>query len=191
MKSSVLIIFLIFSLSVCAQEDEIAKIRERYNAVSQNDSYDYMTHQVELNYMLPAVGLKTKTLKFYYQGEQINPEVDPYDYKYTLIKTVVTWNVSASNIYTVEYLFNEKGQLIFCFDKSEGMYDNHEYRYYFKDSKLIKCIIKSTTEDGAETNYTKSSGFGKEDLSTSESYKTTAAQYLKTFEELNVLDQIH
>jgi hypothetical protein len=176
-------------LCIFAQEDEIVKIRERYKLINEMEEYDLMSHIVNLNYMLPAVGLKTKTLTFYYEGEQVNPEEDPYDFNYSLAKAVITWNVSASNTYTTEYLFNEYEQLIFCFEKGEGMFDNYEYRYYFKDLKMIKCIIKSTNEDGTETNYTKTSGFGKQELTTADHAKANAAKYLKTFKDLNNLNE--
>jgi len=189
MKHLILPFFLMFSLCIFAQEDEIVKIRERYKLINEMEEYDLMSHVVNLNYMLPAVGLKTKTLTFYYQGEQANPEEDPYDFNYTLAKAVITWNVSASNTYTTEYLFNEYEQLIFCFDKGEGMFDNHENRFYFKDLKLIKCIIKSTNEDGTEIDYTKSNGFGKQDLSSADHAKANAAKYLKTFKDLNNLNE--
>jgi hypothetical protein len=172
-----------------AQEDEIAKIRDRYNNIKEMEEYDFMSHEITLNYMLPAVGLKTKTIKFFYEGEQVNPEIDPYDFNYTLAKAVISWNISASNQYTVEYLFNTNEQLIFCYHKGEGMFDNHEYRYYFKDLKLIKCIVKSTNEDGTEINYTKTKGFGKEDFSAAEHYKANAEKYLKTFKDLNLLNE--
>ena len=60
-----------------AQKSPLDKIKTKYYQVNEQNEY-YSIHTVTLNSMLPAVGLQTKTIKFYYQAEQLNPEEDPY-----------------------------------------------------------------------------------------------------------------
>ena len=139
------ILFIFLSINVYSQNNDIKKIRERYKSII-NEDITY--HELKFNSVLPAIGPKHTAIKFYYESRQKNPEEDPYEMDSRIIKIEIKYNISAHSHYLVEYLFDNKEQLIFYFDKVEGMFDNYEKRYYFKDKKLIRSMIKNMNEDG-------------------------------------------
>jgi hypothetical protein len=78
----------------------------------------------------PAVGTYKTTVKFYYTfGDR---EKNPYPDR--LLKIVVATDRAAATE-TVEYLFDERGNLIFYFEKKED-----ERRIYFTGEKAFRIL---------------------------------------------------
>ena len=139
-----LTLFIAFcSITGFSQNDEINTIRNNYKTIKTDDA---LFHELKFNSVLPAIGPKQTSIKFYYEAIQINPEIDPYEMESKLKFIEVDYNFSGHTIYHTEYLFDLKEKLIFYFVKAEGSYENFEKRYYYKDEKLIKTIIKESDE---------------------------------------------
>ena len=185
-----LILILIVNISLYAQDDIIEEIKGQYYLITENTEDYYKCHDLTMNFILPAVGEKTKTIRFYHVSSQVDPERDPYDMDYTLLKVEVKFNISASSFYTYEYLFNYKEQLIFYFEKVEGEYANYQKRYYYNNEKLIKCIVKGTDEEDVSHNYTKLNNYSQSDLTNSKSGIKKAADYTALFKEFKLIDGV-
>ncbi|MCD4793151.1 MAG: hypothetical protein K8R54_07965 [Bacteroidales bacterium] len=181
------ILILMLNISLFAQDDIIEEIKGQYYSISENE---YNHHDLTMNYILPAVGETTKTIRFYHVSEQADPERDPYDLDFTLLKVKVKFNVSASSFFTYEYLYNNKEQLIFYFENAEGIYGNYQKRYYYNNEKLIKCIVKGSDEDGGSHDYTRSNNFSQSDLKNSKSGIKKAADYAVLFKEFKLINEV-
>ena len=191
MKSVLSLIFIILiNSSLFAQDDIIEEIKGQYYSVTENDEDYYKYHDITMNFILPAVGEKTKTIRFYHESSQADPERDPYDMNYSLIKVEVKFNISASSFYTYEYLYNNKGQLIFYFYKVEGAYDNYQKRYYYNNENLIKCIVKGSNEDGETNDYAKINNFPHSDITNSRSGIKKAGEYLLLFKQFKLMEGV-
>lgn len=175
------------SLISFSQVDKIEMIKKLYYEINQDN---YLSHDITIKTILPAVGEKTKTLRLFYSAEQTDPETDPYEMEYTLYKAEIKYNISASSFLSFEYLFNKNGELIFHFDKEEGIYDNHEKRYYYDKGKLIMCKIKIDNEDGSKRDYTNKQAFTQVDLKEADNGTSKAANYLSFFKQVVLLDMI-
>lgn len=185
-----LILIILINSSLFAQDDIIEEIKGQYYSVTENADDYYKYHDLTMNFILAAVGEKTKTIRFYHESSQTDPERDPYDMNYSLIKVEVKFNVSASSFYTYEYLYNNKGQLIFYFDKVESAYDNYQKRYYYNKGKLIKCIVKGTDENGKTNDYTKTNSFSQSDLTNARSGIKKAGDYLLLFKQFKLMEGV-
>ena len=183
------ILFILFFSTLNAQEDVIKSIKDQYYRISTNID-DYNVHEVEMNFMLPAVGLKTKSFKFYYSSVQKNPEINPYDMIYTLFKVNMKYNISSHSLYSTEFLYNEKGQLIFFLDKLEGAYETYQKRFYYDAGELIKCIFQTKDDTGKTEKYTKTDSFKDENITESISGINKAEQYSDLFKYFEILDDI-
>lgn len=80
-----------------------------------------------------AVGNHNQTFEFWY----IEREDEPMTYQ--PLKVMATRVVSAYKIYE-EWLFNEKGDLLFYYLKDESDENQPEKRYYFNNGELIQTI---------------------------------------------------
>ncbi len=118
--------------------EEIRKIYQEVNKkVAECDengdaSSTFLTEIIvnKNNGAYPAVGIYTSVVKFYYTfGDR---EKDPYPNR--LLKIMVTINRSARTE-TSEFLFDEKENLIFYFEKNEI-----EKRVYLADGKPIQIL---------------------------------------------------
>lgn len=136
-------------------EKTVEKIRGVYNAVSQkaaaaetdDDQGEYgdliMNELVinKRNHQWRAVGIFNETYKFFYKttGEDLYPE--------TLVLVKTERRVS-SRAYTEEYLFNEKGTLLFYFQKAEN--DDQVpagRRVYFNLGKAVRIVEDEKKRD--------------------------------------------
>lgn len=137
-------------------DKRIDDIRERYLRVNgliaeseKEPEYSsiFLTEIVvnKNNGSYPAVGAYNSTVKFYYTfGDR---EKNPYPDR--LLKIVVSTKRSA-RIESMEYLFDEIGKLIFCFEKS----DDRERRMYFNSGRLIRFSDGELVSKSAGTNET-------------------------------------
>lgn len=149
MKQVLILIILLSGCSISAlsqTEKRIEEIRRIYQEVNKNvaecevngdTSTTFLTEMVvnKNDGSYPAVGIYKTTVKFYYTfGDR---EKNPYPNR--LLKIVVTTNRS-NRTENTEFLFDEKGQLIFYFEKKE-----EEKRVYFETEKAIKILQNEKT----------------------------------------------
>ena len=170
-----------------AQNADINKTREIYNAANETN---LQVHNLELNSMLPAIGLQTTSVKFLFDAEQANPEKDPFLMNTRLVKVEITYNISSHTEHFMEYLFNEEGYLIFHFERAKGMLENFENRYYFNDESLIKVIHKETLESGEINSYTSSSDYKKDDLKTARISVDKGGYLTRLFEKMIEIERL-
>lgn len=145
MKRALVLIILLLGCLISAfsqTEKRIEEIRKIYQEVNKNvaeceangdTSTTFLTEMVvnKNDGPYPAVGIYKTTLKFYYTfGDR---EKNPYPNR--LLKIMVTTNRS-NRSESSEFLFDEKGQLIFYFEKKE----DGERRVYFSLEKPIKFL---------------------------------------------------
>jgi len=139
---SFLLIFLCGMFVFAQTEKQIDVIKQIYKQTNEkvaeceeNGEYS-STFLSELvvnknNGSYPAVGIFKSVFKFYYTyGDR---EKNPYPNR--LLKVVIETKRSA-NYEKYEYVFNEKEQLIFYFEKKEDA----EFRIYFSNEKPIKLL---------------------------------------------------
>lgn len=119
--------------------EEIRKIYQEVNRkaaeceVNGDTSTTFLTEMIvnKNDGSYPAVGIYKTTVKFYYTfGDR---EKDPYPNR--LLKIMMTTNRSDRTENT-EFLFDEKGKLIFYFEKK----DDSEKRVYFNAEQPIKSL---------------------------------------------------
>ncbi len=147
------VLFFVYTIfSGYAQESEIKKIREMYNSYNLkiqeqgNDSHLELPLKIIIRSVMTerSVGPVEKSVTFFYDRiEKI--ENDRFTYSDLLRKIVLVEEASWKS-YT-EFLFDEKGKLVFVFFKHEGyIYNCKEERYYFKNGELIKIILNTNLE---------------------------------------------
>lgn len=143
-KILVFIILLLCSVSFSFSQTEkrIEEIRKIYQEVNKkaaeceengDTSTTFLTEMIvnKNSGPYPAVGIYKTTVKFYYTfGDR---EKNPYPDR--LLKITVTTNRS-NRTESSEFLFDEKGRLIFYFEKK----DDVERRVYFEVEKPIKFL---------------------------------------------------
>lgn len=150
------IMLLLFSSgSAQSTEKTVEKIRAYYTEVSekataaeteddQGEFGDLIMNELVINkrnHQWRAVGRFQETYKFFYKtaGEDLYPE--------TLVLVKTERHVSGRS-YTEEYLYNEKGALLFYFQKAEN--DDQvpsERRIYFNLGKAIRIIEDEKKRD--------------------------------------------
>jgi len=185
-----LFVFLVFNLISQAQENKIKEIKERYNQIEESRE-DFNTHSIELNYMLPATGPKTKVVSFQYFPTQSDPENDPYKMDYSLQKVTVSYNAGQTGGYYYEYLYSETGNLIFYYERYESGVVNYEKRFYFNNDKLIKYIYTNPDPvPGEDTDKPKYKKFTKRELSEAKAGIVNAEKYQLYFTQIETLDEI-
>ena len=137
-----------------AQTDDIAPIRSFYAKIANEiaacktdgeGEYQCTLLVSELNVnaynqMVPVVATSTRNVKFWMAGKDFLTGNEELYNDFDLARVDVKGQLSAFSWYE-EYLF-DKGKLIFYIYKSEA----GEYRYYFKNNKLIKFLDKKLAE---------------------------------------------
>jgi hypothetical protein len=169
-----------------AQTDHIQSIKEHYYSVNEDN---YLFHELELNYVYAAIGEQTKKFKFWFSSEQSDPENDPYEMNYTLAKVEISFNISASLLISLEYLYDSAGHLLFFYEKIDG-YESSEKRLYFNNNKLIKSIVKDN-RDEVKQDYTHTSNFKEADLELAEVSLSKAGKMLHFFSHINEGGDLH
>lgn len=193
--ASMLLILFLIATSVYSGDKEISKIRKRYNSVKQLHSDERFEHHVTLNTIHAAIGLQTTKIRFLHSSWQSDPEKSPYLTETKLNMVIVTYNISASVIYTIEYLFDKEERLIFYFWQEVIQNEDSnskEKRYYFQNGKLIKVILDECTRNNVQNDKSvvRRNNFVKEDKDYSELIKSRAAEYKKLFENLETAEKL-
>jgi len=143
-----LIISIFFQISF-SQEAEIKKIRELYKTAQENIGYQrdslipFDNLKITLNQNMPAIGQQTFDYEFYFSLEY--SEETEGEYFHQLYFATKSYNIAASYFSYEEFLFNDKGELVFYFIKYSSGYEpefNREVRCYFQNEKLIKINVK-------------------------------------------------
>jgi len=190
-----LLVFLGIAFLLCdnvSADQRIDKIRELYQSIQELDcgeSCAHFKHKIVYHTMMPAIGLQTTIVQFFYYSGQLDPETDPYLLTHELKKVKVTYNIAASVDYTIEYLYDEHDDLVFYYWKEETAVEQGEKRFYFHNNKLIKVIMDYRTWEGDSIKYTDTSHFKAEDRKTAESLIQKALDYKKLFEMLITVEQ--
>lgn len=166
MKYFLLLISVHLISFIHAQEKQIKDISDIYKTVtasidSAEKDADYMMYgPYYCNQLLVntgnkpwrAVGIYEKNIKFWYIDEpNHNKEIDVEKNGIGVLRKISTV-VHSTYTENSEYLFNEKGQLIFFYYKynyNNGDPETQEYRFYFSKNILIKYIatVPPTTTD--------------------------------------------
>ena len=195
-----LILTLTIIISICttnAQTDDIQNIRKIYNDIKTKIETDSENGVIEINQvnfsrMMAAVGLCNTEVNFY--GYEKIPMEEEYlgwqvDGERVLQFITVHYNIAAPEIY-IEYLFDpDSQQLIFFYSKDET--SSKEYRYYYKDDKLIKLITNSIPADDVETNKKeKTENFNKVELDLADKAVKKAKEYKTMYSQLYALEKL-
>lgn len=179
------------------------KIRDRYAEIQKWISDEFLTPAVVTTSVnRPAIGPQNTTINFYWNNmssESYEGDGEDYVVNRVLYFVTVEYNIAASVNYHIEYLYNDKAELIFCFYQEATSYDTKfiEIRYYYDCSKLIKHSYKEymlkedmTMGDLLEQKEI-SEKFSKEILTQATEYTSIAARYLESFNSLLELESVH
>ncbi|MBN1620735.1 hypothetical protein JW890_08425 [candidate division WOR-3 bacterium] len=139
-------IFLVLTFSACVLcAGTIEEIREAYNEANEmikNDEYYRTDISVNShNLSFPAVGIYNRQITMFWESRPWSETV------YGIVKIHIKSEISAAGYYD-EYLFDEEGNLIFCY--REGGYDEIERRYYFSGDRLLRLIAEGTVHDNPD-----------------------------------------
>lgn len=142
-------------LTVSAQ-DAVSAIRKHYTEtqemVKQYAEWEKegewtmpcpMYYEVNIKQNLPGTGYHKEWIRLYfYEKENEEWEADEPMLFRNIHFVTAKYNYAAREFYD-EYLFDEKGNLEFIFARNADIDDfkGGEYRFYFKDGKLIKVIV--------------------------------------------------
>jgi hypothetical protein len=173
-------------------DERIDKIRELYQRIQELDCGDvcaHFKHEIVYNTMLPAIGLQTTAVQFFYFSGQLDPETDPYLLTHELKKVKVTYNIAASAYYTIEYLYDENGDLVFYYWREETAFEQNEKRFYFYNKKLLKVAMDYTPWEGDRVKYEDVKNFKKEDVQEATWLMQRALDYKTLFETLIAAEQ--
>ena len=125
-------------------KDQIADIRAHYAKVKETQKYKREAELpldetvVTSNYMAAGAGPVKEVTTYYYNGD-FDEEVGSDVFKvYFIVRKV---NFGSTDIYE-EFLFDEKGDMVFFFEKSGA----NEIRYYWSDNALIKQDLKGDSD---------------------------------------------
>lgn len=132
----------------CAQ-NTVESIRKEYTEIKEDiaemmreegrpDEY----YQVLVRQNLPATGGHFEDTRMYW-GERDDDEIYPTHY----LRMVTTkYNFAAREFYE-EYLYDEKGRILFIYAQTPDVDENfekmYEFRFYFNAGKPIKVLVKN------------------------------------------------
>ena len=188
MKTAILFILFLSHLNfITAQESAFTKIKELYYKANPDN---YQTHNLNMHTNQAAIGLQNTNVVFYYDSWQAKPEESHYKLEYHVVKVEVSYNVSASMDYKIEYLFDENKNLIFYYKKVEGMWENLSLRYYLDKNKLIKVVSISTDENGKSEDYSDTKKFNQSDVNFAKEYILKSKEYLSFFNEMIKIEKL-
>lgn len=96
-----------------------------------------------------AVGVRNQTTEFYFNCEPNDPEC-PTDARRLIVKIIGSYQAGTSGVSRFEYLFNDKGELVFAYTSDAGGEGEKpvERRFYFVGRKLIRVIRDGKNIDG-------------------------------------------
>jgi hypothetical protein len=173
--------------ALAADNPDIARIRALYEDARKKECGAGCVHHnytVTLNSILPATGPQTKKIKFTLSAGQVNPREDPYLFRRRLHKVTVSWNISASAQYTVEYLYDEKERPVFFYHRDAATGGSSEKRFYFTGNRLIHVDMTTGPDAGSNRRYVRERGFKDHEIREARTIIHRAVRYRKLFRTL-------
>lgn len=178
------LVLVIVTIGVPAAEDaRITAIRSLYQkakALDCGDGCGHYVHELRMNTMMPAIGLQTTVIRFIYTSEQENPGRDPYLLRHRLHLVTVSYTIAASAHYRIEYLFDERGALVFHLWSEKGAAPKpREKRLYYHNRQLIQALV---SDDAAVPSaYAAVKNFAPADVAASRRALESAERHRQTF----------
>lgn len=167
-------------------------VRSRYEAAGKlenNDPEGQFRHTMTYNTMQAAIGLQTTVITFFKMSNQVDPEEDPYLQTHELFKITVTYNIAAGAFYTIEYLYDSQGALLFYYWKEDVSSPPQEKRYYYTRGTLFRAVVDYESDNAQRMKYSKDKDFSTEDLRDAARMVKKAADYKRLFETLVTAEQ--
>ena len=157
-KLIVIALMMVGGLQMAVAQNTIASIREAYQGqkemiarMAEDFPYDGMPpayYHLSVVMNLPATGLHRENIRMYFgeMAQEDEDNHDPYPPHYLSFLTT-KYNFAAREFYE-EYLFDEKGQLMFIYAQTPDidMARMHELRLYFDGQKLLRLNVKASEE---------------------------------------------
>ena len=156
MKRIIIFIEMMACVLTVSAQDAVSAIRKHYTEtqemVKQYAEWEKegewtmpcpMYYEVNIKQNLPGTGYHKEWIRLYfYEKENEEWEADEPMLFRNIHFVTAKYNYAAREFYD-EYLFDEKGNLEFIFARNADIDDfkGGEYRFYFKDGKLIKVIV--------------------------------------------------
>lgn len=156
MKRIIILIGMMACVLTVSAQDAVSAIRKHYTEtqemVKQYAEWEKegewtmpcpMYYEVNIKQNLPGTGYHKEWIRLYfYEKENEEWEADEPMLFRNIHFVTAKYNYAAREFYD-EYLFDEKGNLEFIFARNADIDDfkGGEYRFYFKDGKLIKVIV--------------------------------------------------
>lgn len=156
MKRIIIFIGMMACVLTVSAQDAVSAIRKHYTEtqemVKQYAEWEKegewtmpcpMYYEVNIKQNLPGTGYHKEWIRLYfYEKENEEWEADEPMLFRNIHFVTAKYNYAAREFYD-EYLFDEKGNLEFIFAHNADIDDfkGGEYRFYFKDGKLIKVIV--------------------------------------------------
>lgn len=206
-KTIFMSLLLVGCLQVALAQNTIESIRKAYQGkqaeiaeMSEDfpyEGYPPCYYQLSVVMNLPATGLHRENIRMYF-GEMAQDDEDnynPYPPHYLSFLTT-KYNYAAREFYE-EYLYDEKGQLMFIYAQTPDidMSRMHELRLYFDGQKLLRLNVKATDElESYDDTAVKKAGFKDVYTGTTipeaykescDMYRTKASQYLGMFKSID------
>jgi hypothetical protein len=156
MKTILFILFVALAVSAQTTGKTVEKTRAFYTEITEKAAAaetdddkgqygDLVVNELRItsrNHSWAAVGIYRLTYKFFYRSEETEAGRVNVLYKVFVDKRI------SNRSYTEEYLYNDKGALIFYFQKAEN--DDQapaERRVYFSLGKAIRIVEDGKTRD--------------------------------------------
>lgn len=198
-KLCTLVVLFTINLSVSKANDstnkQVLNIKKLYKEAKDLENKSHFHHDIIMNKMLPAVGHSQTKIRFVFLNKQVNPEKDPYLMTHSLKKIIVDYNIAASSKHHFEYLYNLQGIPIFAYYRIRSINGNFEYRYYYKNKKLImvKAIESPNTDNNSSGKYAlrqTKSNFNKTDKKKAAHILSKAINYANYFKTILELEEL-
>jgi ubiquinone/menaquinone biosynthesis C-methylase UbiE len=106
-----------------------------------------------------------------------------------LFKITVTYNIAAGAFYTIEYLYDSQGALLFYYWKEDVSSPPQEKRYYYTRGTLFRAVVDYESDNAQRMKYLKDKDFSTEDLQDAARMVKKAADYKRLFETLVTAEQ--
>ncbi len=144
-----ILLLLMVGVAATAQDTQLAQIRKAYAEAKQRTEEARMLQAqgepgnemvIDNYYQMPACGPSKETVKFYYKGGYEEEEMRVVYTPYFINRK---FNVAANEFYQ-EFLFDQKGTLIFFYEKSltTDIGDKAEARYYWGANGFFHKVVK-------------------------------------------------
>lgn len=150
MRKILLFALLLTGLSAGAQTQQVAAIRKAYAEAKEtiakyeknptDVTHCSKTEAVSNHYVNPGIGPVREVVSFYHNGLDFEGDDDIHCFPFFITRSI-NQRSGGSSVYE-EYLFNDKRELIFYFQKKGG----DEARFYWSGGKLVDKKLKGSPE---------------------------------------------